>query len=67
MSKMSDAYIDEHNKAVKETASTRMSIVAGILNNVELHRCTNSYKNATPEEKVSYYEGIISALWSATH
>jgi hypothetical protein len=51
----------------KNDAQTRLSIVHGIVENVELHRSVDSYKKATAEEKVAYLESVMMSLWAATH
>lgn len=48
-------------------AETKLNIVHGIMENVSLHRTTDSYKNAPDAEKVAYLEGIITSIWVATH
>ena len=47
-------------------AETRLSITKAILENTELHRTLDSYKNA-PDAEVAYLEGIITSIWVATH
>ena len=48
-------------------AETRLNIIHGIVENVELHRSLDSYKSSTAEEKVAYLENIMMSLWVATH
>lgn len=45
-------------------AETRLSIAKAILENTELHRTLDSYKNAPDAEKVAYLEGSFAALWA---
>lgn len=47
-------------------AEVKLAALKGIVDNVELHRITESYKTASPEEKVAYYEGMFSSLWCIT-
>lgn len=45
----------------------KLNAVKGILENIELQRCCNSYKNAPAEERVARLESTISALWAVVN
>ena len=69
MSKMSqlNAMMRQKKQAEpKSPAEVKLAALKGIVDNVELHRITESYKTASPEEKVAYYEGMFSSLWCIT-
>jgi len=51
----------------KSDAETKLNIIHGIMENVSLHRSVDAYKKAPAEEKVAYLEGVLTALWVATH
>lgn len=44
-------------------AEVKLAAIKGIVTNTELHRITEAYKAASPEEKVAYYEGLFTSLW----
>ena len=48
-------------------AETRLDIVKNILENAELHRTVDSYKNAPDAEKVAFLETIFTALWAVVN
>ena len=45
----------------------KLNTVAGITENIELHRSLDSYKNAPAEERLAFLEGAMIALWAITH
>lgn len=51
----------------KSDAEIRLKVVHGIVENAELHRSLDSYKNAPAEERLAYLESTMSSLWAATH